>query len=65
MEQNASTIYDIKISCLFLANDLVLVSTTKEGLRNQLNVVNDYCSDLKLTLNAENNNNKKKNSNFQ
>ena len=53
MEQDAPTINDIKISCLFWANDLVLISTTKDGLRNQLNVVNDYCSDWKLTLNAE------------
>ena len=27
----------------------------QEGLHNQLNAVNDYCSDWKLTLNAENN----------
>ena len=37
------------------------ISTIKIGLQNQLNVVNDYRSDWKLTLNAE----KNKNSNFQ
>ena len=37
----------------FWADDLVLISTTKEGLQNQLNVVNYYCSDWKLTLNAK------------
>ena len=52
-EQDAPTINDIKIPCLFWADDLVLISTTKYGLQNQLNVVNDYCSDWKLTLNAE------------
>ena len=46
MEQDAPTINDIKIPCLFWADDLVLISTTKD-------VVNDYCSDWKLTLNAE------------
>ena len=37
----------------FWADDLALISTTKEGLQNQLNVVNEYCSDWKLTLNTE------------
>ena len=32
---------------------IISISTTKDGLQNQLNVVNDYCSDWKLTLNAE------------
>ena len=53
MGKDAPTINSIKITCLFWADDLVLISTTKEGLQNQLNVVNDYCSDWKLTLNAE------------
>ena len=57
MEQDAPTINDIKIPCLFWEDVLVLISTTKNGLQNQLNVVSDYCSDWKLTLNAE----KKKN----
>ena len=53
MEQDTPTINDIKIPCLFWEDDSVLISTTKDGLQNQLNVVNDYCSDWKLTLNAE------------
>ena len=44
MEQDAPTVKDIKIPCLFWADDLVLISTTKDGLQNQLNVVNDYCT---------------------
>ena len=53
MGKDSPTINSIKIPSLFWADDFVLISTTKEGLQNQLNVVNDYCSDWKLTLNAE------------
>ena len=53
MEQCAPTINDIKIPCLFWGDDLLLISTTKDGLKNQLYVVNDYCSHWTLTLNAE------------
>ena len=48
-----STINSIKFQCHFWADDLVLISITKEDLQNQLNVVNDYCSDWKLALNAD------------
>ena len=57
----APTINDIRFPCLFWVDDLVSISTTKNGLQNQLNVVNEYCFDWKLTLNAK----KNKNSNFQ
>ena len=53
MKKDAPTINSIKIPCLFWADDLALISTTKEGLQNQLNIVNEYCSDWKLTLNTE------------
>ena len=53
MEQDAPTVNDIEIQCIFWADDLVLICTTKDGLKSQLNVVNDYCPDWKLTLNAE------------
>ena len=39
MGKYAPTINPIKIPCLFWADDLVLISTTKEGLQNQLNVL--------------------------
>ena len=52
MKQDAPTINDIEIQCLFWADDFVFISATKDGLQNQLNVVNDYCSDWRLTLNA-------------
>ena len=51
MEQEAPTINDIKILCLFWADELVLISNTY-GLQTQLNAVNDCCSVWKLTLNA-------------
>ena len=44
---------DINVSCLFWADDLVLISTTKEGLQKQINFVDKYCNDWKLTLNVE------------
>ena len=55
MEKDAPTINSIMIPSLFRQ-----ISTAKEGLQNQLNVINDYCSDWKLALNGE-----KKTSNFQ
>ena len=51
--KDAPTVNSIKIPCLLWADDLVLISAIKEGLQNQLNVVNEYCSDWKLTLNTE------------
>ena len=60
MDKDATTINSIKIPCLFWADALVLISTTKDDLQSQLNVINNYSSDWKLTLNAE----KTKNSNL-
>ena len=40
--QMEPTINDIKIPGLFWADDLVLTSASKDGLQNQLNVVNGY-----------------------
>ena len=45
MDQDAPTINDIKIPYLFLADDLLLISTTNDGLQNQVHFVNDYCFD--------------------
>ena len=45
MVKDAPTINSIKIPYLFWADDLILISTTKERLQNQLNIVNKYCSD--------------------
>ena len=51
---------DIKVPCLFCADDLVLISTTKEALEKQIDFVDKYCNDWKLTLTEE----KDKNSNL-
>ena len=42
-----------KVPCLFWADDLVLISKTKDELQTQLDLVDQYCSDWKLTLNVE------------
>ena len=44
---------DIKVSCLFWADDIVLISTTKEGLQKQIDFLDKYCNDWKLTLHVE------------
>ena len=51
---------DMKAPCLFWADDLVLISTTKEGLQKQIDFVDRYCNDWKLSLSVE----KSKNSNL-
>ena len=50
---DVSLLSDIKVPCLFWADDLVLISTTKEGLQKQINFVDKYCNDWKLTLKVE------------
>ena len=44
---------DIKVPCLVWTDDLVLISTTKDGLQKQIDFVDKYCNDWKLTLNVE------------
>ena len=44
---------DIKVPCLFWADDLVLISTTKERLQKQINFIDKYCNDWKLALTVE------------
>ena len=41
-----------KINALAYADDIVLLSTTKEGLQKALDVVHDYCSTWKLKINS-------------
>ena len=36
---------DIKVSCLFWADDLVLIPTTEEGLQKQIDFLSKYCND--------------------
>ena len=51
--KEAPIINDNKVPCLFLADDLLLISKSKQGLEKQIEVVDQYCSDWKLALNVE------------
>ena len=42
-----------EVSCLFWADDFLLISKSKQGLQKQIEIVDQYCSDWKLTLNVE------------
>ena len=44
---------DMKVPCLFWADDLALIPTTKKGLQKQIDFIDKYCNDWKLTLNVE------------
>ena len=46
-------ISDLAVPCLFWADDLVLISEAKEGLRQHLNVLEKYCKDWKLNVNTD------------
>ena len=52
-ETEAPIINDNKVSCLFWADNLLLISKSKQGLQKQIEIVDQYCSDWKLTLNVE------------
>ena len=44
---------DCTVPCLFWADDLVLVSKTKEGLQELLNILDKYSTDWKMKVNIE------------
>ena len=46
-------ISDLAVPCLFWADDLVLISQSKEGLQQHLNVLEKYCKDWKLSVNTD------------
>ena len=55
---NSNNIYTPKISdlavpCPFWADDLVLISESKEGLQQHLNVLEKYCKYWKLIVNTD------------
>ena len=53
IETEAPIINDNKVPCLFWADDLLLISKSKQGLQKQIGIVDQHCSDWKLTLNVE------------
>ena len=44
---------DCTVACLFWADDLVLISKTKEGLQELLNILDKYSADWKMKVNIE------------
>ena len=53
IETEAPIINYQKVFYLFWADDLLLISKSKQGLQKQIEIVDQYCSDWKLTLNVE------------
>ncbi len=49
------TLHDTEIKCLLYADDLVLLSPTKEGLQDSLNLLKDYFQTWALTVNPPKN----------
>ena len=50
---NTPKISNVAVPCLFLADDLVLISESKEGLQQHLNVLEKNCKDWKLSVNTD------------
>ncbi len=46
-------LHDTEIKCLLYADDLVLLSPTKEGLPDSLHLLDDYCQTWALTVNPQ------------
>ena len=47
------TIFDFFMLLILFADDMVLLSETKQGLQRGLNKLNDYCNDWGLSVNVE------------
>ena len=47
------SLYDIKLSCLMFADDLVILSESAKGLQNALDKLYEYCSKWGLTVNTD------------
>ena len=50
---DAPIVYDSKVNHLLYADDLVLMSTTEEGLQSNINMVNEYCTKWGLAINTD------------
>ena len=54
LEQSAApslTLLDLEIKCLLFADDLVLLSPTKEGLQQHLDLLHRFCQAWAMTVN--------------
>lgn len=47
------TLTDTEIKCLFYADDLVILSPTREGLQQSLDILHQYCQTWALTVNMK------------
>ena len=52
-DTDSPNIKDIKVPCLFWADDLILISKSKEGLQEHLNILAGYCEKWKLRVNID------------
>ena len=46
-----ATLLNKNIGCLLYADDLVLISHSKNGWQKQLNILNEYCTEWCLSVN--------------
>ena len=53
LTDDAPIVYDSKVNHLLYADDLVLVSTTEEGLKSNIDRVHEYCTKWGLAINTE------------
>jgi hypothetical protein len=44
---------DVQVNSLLYADDIILLSSTQEGLQNSLNVSSNFCSSWKLDVSQE------------
>ena len=53
LTEGAPIVYDSKVNHLLYADDLVLMSTTEEGLQSNIDMVNEYCTKWGLAINTD------------
>ena len=53
LEDAAPFVYDSKVNHLLYADDLVLLSTTEEGLQRNIDRVHEYCTNWGLAINTD------------
>ena len=46
-------IRDIKVSCLFWADDIVLISKSKTGLKKNIEILPKYCKEWQMKINTD------------
>ena len=52
-DSNRIYLNNTKVNALMYADDLILLSESKEGLQNLINKVNDFCAERLLCINAK------------